>query len=156
MSINIYRNPFIVGLTTPAYLMAASVAVTNDFLMAAMFIIFTLGIIGAYVNEFPLFPSPYMTEVAHKVAISSLIGMLAGMLIGLTFVGDPNEAHEGSMGTPRFFITWGIMSLPAYPMMVYFVSKLNKRDLQAEAAVRAEKKKNRPASRPPILDKEGF
>ena len=129
---------------------------TNDFLMAALFIFFTLGIIGAYVNEFPLFPSPYMTEMAHKVAISSLLGMLIGMLLGLAF-GTSNGVHEGSMGTPRFFLAWGAMTTPAYPLMVYFVSQLNKRDLIAEAAERAEKRKKRGTSNhPPILNKDGF
>ena len=144
------------ALWTPFYLSLASMAITNDYLMAAMFIFFTLAIIGAYVNEFPLFPSPYMTEMAHKVAISSLLGMLVGMVLGLAMLGSSNEPHEGAMGTPRFFITWAAMSVPAYPLMVYFVTKLNKRDLEAEAAIRAEKRKNRKTSHPPILNKDGF
>lgn len=156
MSINIYRNPFVLGLWTPFYLSFAAMAITNDYLMAAMFIFFTLAIIGAYVTEFPLFPSAYMTEMAHKVAISSLLGMLIGMVMGLAMLGTSNEPHEGTMGTPRFFITWAAMTVPAYPLMVYFVSKLNKRDLEAEAAVRAEKRKNRKSSHPPILNKDGF
>lgn len=156
MSINIYRNPFVLGLWTPGYLSISAMAVTNDFLMAAMFIFFTLGIVGAYVSEFPLFPSLYMTEMAHKVAVSSLLGMLIGMILGLAFGTTSNETHDGPMGTPRFFLAWGAMSIPAYPLMVYFVSQLNKRDLEAEAAARAEKKKKRPANYPPIMNKDGF
>ena len=41
------RNPFILGLWAPAYLSAGTVAITNDFLMAVMFILGTLGILGA-------------------------------------------------------------------------------------------------------------
>ena len=43
------------GLFAPAYLAAATIAITNDFLMATMFIMFTLGLLGAYVAEFPIF-----------------------------------------------------------------------------------------------------
>jgi hypothetical protein len=96
-----------------------------------------------------------MTEMAHKVAISSLLGMLIGMLLGLTF-GTSNAPHEGGMGTPKLLLAWGAMTIPAYPLMVYFVSQLNKRDLEAEAAARAEKRKKRPPSHPPILNKDGF
>lgn len=144
------------ALWTPFYLSFASMAITNDYLMAALFIFFTLAIIGAYVTEFPLFPSPYMTEMAHKVAISSLLGMLIGMVMGLAMLGSSNEPHEGTMGTPKFLITWVAMSVPAYPLMVYFVTKLNKRDLEAEAIARTEKRKNRKTSHPPILNKDGF
>jgi len=69
------KNPFLMGLWAPAYLAAATVAITNDFLMAVMFMLFTLGILGAYVTEFPIFPTLYQNEILHKTAISSLLGM---------------------------------------------------------------------------------
>ena len=72
---NYKRNPFILGLWAPVYLAAATVAITNDFLMAIMFILATLAILGAYVTEFPIFSTLYQNEMLHKVAISSLLGM---------------------------------------------------------------------------------
>ena len=54
MAVNIYRNPFILGLWAPTYLLVGTVAITNDFLMAAMFSMVTLGLPGAYVTEFPI------------------------------------------------------------------------------------------------------
>ena len=78
---NIYRNPFIVGFCAPLYQMVATIAITNDFLMAAIFIMFTLGLIGAYVSDFPLLPTLYMNEVAHKTSVSSLMGMLVGLML---------------------------------------------------------------------------
>ena len=38
-------------------------------------------------------------------------------------------------------LTWGVMSLPAYPLMVFLVSRVNKRDLEEEQRIREEKKK---------------
>ncbi|SVD45614.1 uncharacterized protein METZ01_LOCUS398468, partial [marine metagenome] len=57
------KNPFLMGLWAPAYLAAATVAITNDFLMAIMFMLFTLSILGAYVTEFPIFPTLYQNEI---------------------------------------------------------------------------------------------
>ena len=82
---NIYRNPFIVGFCAPLYQLVATIAITNDFLMAAIFIMFTLGLIGAYVSDFPLLPTLYMNEVAHKTSVSSLMGMLLGLMLFLGF-----------------------------------------------------------------------
>ncbi len=82
------KNPFLMGLCAPAYLAAATVAITNDFLMAIMFMLFTLGILGAYVTEFPIFPTLYQNEILHKTAISSLLGMGLGMMIGLAIAGN--------------------------------------------------------------------
>ena len=51
------------------------------------------------------------------------------------------------------------MSLPAYPLMVFLISKVNKRDLEEEQRIRDEKKKQRRSQRrrgPPIMDKPGF
>jgi hypothetical protein len=44
------KNPFIMGLFAPAYLAAAIVAITNDFLIALIFILSTLGVLGAYLT----------------------------------------------------------------------------------------------------------
>ena len=111
------RNPFILGLWAPVYLLAGSIAITNDFLMAIMFMLFTLGILGAYVTEFPIFPTLYQNEILHKAAISSLLGIGLGMMIGLAIAGGAES--EGTAPIPtqgKFMLTWGVMSLPAYPL----------------------------------------
>ena len=66
------KNPFLLRFCAPTYLAAATVAITNDFLMAIMFMLFTLGILGAYVREFPIFPTLYQNEILLKAAISPL------------------------------------------------------------------------------------
>ncbi|MDP7557659.1 MAG: hypothetical protein QF687_07230, partial [Nitrospinaceae bacterium] len=108
------RNPFILGLYAPAYLLAASVAITNDFLMAVMFILATLGILAAYVTEFPIFSTLYQNEILHKTAISSLLGMAMGMIIGLTMAGNAESEGTAPISTQgKFLLTWAVMSLPA-------------------------------------------
>ena len=155
---NPYRNPFIVGLWCPIYLTVATWAIVNDFLMAAMFIMGTLGIIGAYVSDFPLLPSLYMNEVAHKTALSALLGIVLGLMLFLTFTvvstGDDAESSNISTGG-KFLLTWAVMTLPSYPLMVYFISKVNKRDLEAEEGIR-KAKKNKTGGGPPIMDRDGF
>ncbi len=153
---NIYRNPFIIALWAPVYQLVATIAITNDFLMAAIFIMFTLGLIGAYVSDFPLLPTLYMNEVAHKTSISSLMGMLLGMMLFFAFGTGGNEGSDGGMISAggKFMATWGILSLPAYPLMLFLIASLNKRDLDAEDVIRKEKKKNR--SGPPIMKRDGF
>ncbi len=153
---NIYRNPFIVALWAPVYQLVATIAITNEFLMAAMFIMFTLGLIGAYVSDFPLLPTLYMNEVAHKTSISSLMGMILGLMLFLAFGTSGNEGSDGGMISAgnKFMLTWGVLSLPAYPLMTFLIFGVNKRDLDTEEAVRKEKKKNR--SGPPIMKKDGF
>ena len=156
---NYKRNPFILGLWAPAYLLAGSVAITNDFLMAVMFMLCTLGILGAYVNEFPIFSTLYQNEILHKVAISSLLGIGIGMMIGLALSGgDATEGTAPISTQGKFILTWGVMSLPAYPLMVFLVSRVNKRDLEEEQRIREEKKKERKSKGggPPIMDREGF
>ncbi|MEE9258747.1 MAG: hypothetical protein V3U37_04315 [Nitrospinaceae bacterium] len=157
--INIYRNPFIVALWTPAYLIAAATTVTNDFLLAAMFILFTVGLLGAYVTEFPILNTLYSNEVVHKTAIASLMGLVLGLIIGLAFAGGGNDTGDSAPVSTqgKFLLTWGVMSLPAYPLKVFLIIKLNKRDLEAEQKIRDEKKKNRKSGGgPPIMDREGF
>ncbi|MCH2389188.1 MAG: hypothetical protein MK234_00755 [Nitrospinales bacterium] len=157
---NYKRNPFILGLWAPAYLLAGSIAITNDFLMAVMFMLCTLGILGAYVNEFPIFSTLYQNEILHKTAISSLLGIGIGMMIGLALSGgDPTEGTAPISTQGKFMLTWGVMSLPAYPLMVFLVSRVNKRDLEEEQRIREEKKKERKSKGggPPIMDRrDGF
>jgi len=124
-----------------------------------MFILGTLGILGAYVTEFPIFPTLYQNEILHKTAISSLLGMGLGMMIGLAIAGNPESEGTAPISTQaKFMLTWGVMSLPAYPLMVFLVSKVNKRDLEEEQKVRDKKKKERKSSGggPPIMDRDGF
>ena len=157
---NYKRNPFILGLWAPAYLLAGSIAITNDFLMAVMFMLGTLGILGAYVTEFPIFSTLYQNEILHKTAISSLLGIGIGMMIGLALSGgDPTEGTAPISTQGKFMLTWGVMSLPAYPLMVFLVSRVNKRDLEEEQRIREEKKKERKSKGggPPIMDRrDGF
>ena len=155
---SIYRNPFIVALCAPVYQLVATIAITNDFLMAAIFIMFTLGLIGAYVTDFPLLSTLYMNEVAHKTSVSSLMGMLLGMMLFLAFGTGGDEGSDGGMISAggKFMLTWGILTLPAYPLMVYLIFGLNKRDLEVEDAERREKKKNKQSGGPPIMKRDGF
>ena len=155
---SIYRNPFIVALCAPVYQLIATIAITNDFLMAAIFIMFTLGLIGAYVTDFPLLSTLYMNEVAHKTSVSSLMGMLLGLMLFLAFGTGGEEGTDGGMISAggKFMATWGVLSLPAYPLMVYLIFSLNKRDLEAEEAVRKEKKKKNKGGGPPIMERDGF
>jgi len=153
------KNPFVLGLCAPAYLLAASVAITNDFLMAVMFILGTLGILAAYVTEFPIFSTLYQNEILHKTAISSLLGMGIGMIIGLALAGNvESEGTAPVSAQGKFFLTWVVMSIPAYPLMTFLVTRVNKRDLEEEQRIRDEKKKARKAKGggPPIMDRDGF
>ncbi len=156
---NIYRNPFIVGLWAPLYLVIAAGATTMDFLMTAMFIMGTLGVIGAYVMDFPLVSGLYPNEVAHKTALASLLGMLFGLILFFIFTTVEDTADTSPMSPQgMFFSTWVVMSIPAYPLMVFFISRVNKRDLEAEQKIREEKKKARreKGGGPPIMNKSGF
>ena len=156
---NIYRNPFIIGLWAPLYLVIATGATTMDFLMTAMFIMGTLGVLGAYVTDFPLVSGLYPNEVAHKTALASLFGMLFGLILFFIFTTVEDTADSSPMSPQgMFFLTWAVMSLPAYPLMVFFMSRVNKRDLEAEQKIREEKKKARRSKGggPPIMNKSGF
>jgi len=158
MAFNKYRNPFILGFWAPAYLLVGAGAIVNDFLMGAMFIMGTLALLGAYVTEFPIFSGLYQNELLHKVAVSSLLGILFGLILfalRMVFVGN-DGGGDGSPISPggKFFIVWSIMSGPAYIMMIFLVRKLNTRDLEEENRIRMEKKKKR--SGPPIMKRDGF
>jgi len=156
---NIYRNPFIVGLWAPAYLVVATGATMMDFLMTAMFILGTMGVLGAYVTDFPMLPGLYQNEMAHKTALASLLGMLFGLILFFIFTAVEDTADSSPMSPQgMFFSTWAAMSTPAYPLMVYFVFRVNKRDLDAEQKIRDEKKKQRRSKGggPPIKRQPGF
>jgi hypothetical protein len=154
------RNPFVVGLWGPVYLLAGALAITSDFLMAVMFILLTLGFLGAYVTEFPILSTLYQNEIVHKTAVSSLLGIALGMLIGLAFVGSGGESESTApISTQgKLLVTWGVMALPSYPLMVFLVSKVNKRNLEEEHRVREEKKKKsrERGGGPPIMKRDGF
>ena len=153
---NIYRNPFILAFCAPIYQLVATIAITNDFLMMAIFIMFTLGLLGAYVSDFPLLSTLYLNEVAHKTAVSSLMGILLGFVLFMAFGTGGNEGTDGGMISAggKFMITWAVLSGPAYPLMAFLIFGVNKRDLEAEDKIRKEKKKNRAG--PPIMKRDSF
>jgi Mn2+/Fe2+ NRAMP family transporter len=158
MAVNIYKNPFILALLAPAYLMVGTVAITNDFLMGAMFIMATLGLLGAYVTEFPIVSGLYPNEVVHKVAVSSLLGIVFGLVLWAASLAITG-VEEGADSAPispggKFFITWGALSIPAYFTMAYMIRGLNKRDLEEEHRIRTEKKKSRKGGGPPIINRD--
>lgn len=160
MAVNAYKNPFVLALLAPAYLMVGTVAITNDFLMGAMFIMATLGLLGAYVTEFPIVSGLYPNEVVHKIAVSSLLGIIFGLVlwaISLAITGAGESADSAPISPAgKFMATWIAISVPAYFAMVYMIRKLNKRDLEEEQRVRAEKKKNRKGGGPPIMNRDRF
>ncbi|MFQ5672724.1 MAG: hypothetical protein ACE5G9_06485 [Nitrospinales bacterium] len=151
------RNPFLVALASPVYMLAATVAVTNDFLMGVMFILFNLALLGAYVSDFHVIHDLYWNEVAHKVALSSFAGVFIGMLLFLFMAPTGNTSAPSAISPGgRFLVPWATMSVPSYLLTLFLVFRLNKRDLEAEEAVRLEKKKNRKSSGPPLMDKDGL
>jgi len=158
MAVNIYRNPFVLALWAPLYLLVGTVAITNDFLMGAMFIMATLGLLGAYVTEFPIVSGLYPNEIVHKVAVSSLLGIIFGLVlwaVSLAITGTEQDADSSPISPAgKFFGTWLAISLPAYFSMAFMVKGLNKRDLEEEHRIRTEKKKNRKGGGPPIIDRE--
>lgn len=159
MKINIYRNPFILGIWAPAYLLIATTTILNDFLLAALFIMATLGIIGAYVSDFPIFSGLYMNEIGHKTAIASLAGLVTGMVLFLVFASGGDTSATGPISPGgKFFMTWAVMSAPGYILMTFLVSRVNKRDLEAEERIRKEKRLKRKAGGggPPIMNRDGF
>ena len=160
MAINIYKNPFVLALLAPAYLMVGTVAITNDFLMGAMFIMATLGLLGAYVTEFPIVSGLYPNEVVHKVAVSSLLGIVFGLVLwaaSLAVTGAEQSADSTPISpASKFMATWVAISVPAYFAMAYMIRGLNKRDLEEEHRIRTEKKKNRKGGGPPIMKRDAF
>ena len=160
MAVKTYKNPFILALCAPLYLLVGTVAITNDFLMGAMFIMATLGLLGAYVTEFPIASGLYPNVVVHKVAVSSLLGIVFGLVlwaVSLAITGTEQSADSTPISPAgRFMATWIAISLPAYFAMAYMIRGLNKRDLEEEHRVRKEKKKNRKGGGPPIMNRDRF
>jgi di/tricarboxylate transporter len=160
MASNIYKNPFVLAFLAPAYQMVATIAINNDPLMGAMFIMATLGLLGAYVTEFPILSGLYPNEVLHKVALSSLLGIVFGLVLwalSLIITGADEDAGSKVVSPAgKFFVTWMALSVPAYFLMAYLVSKVNKRDLEEEHRIRTEKKKNKKGGGPPIMDRGRF
>jgi len=156
----IYRNPFIVGLWTVVYLLVFAICATTDFLWAVMFFMLTLGLLFAYVTEFRIFPTLYMHEVMHKVAVASLFGILLGLvgfLASTIVMGDTQGADTTPISPAgKFGITWLAVSLPAYPLTVWMLFRVNKRDLEEEHRIREEKRKQKKKGGPPIMTKDGF
>ena len=160
MASKIYKNPFVLALLAPVYQMVATIAINNDPLMGAMFIMATLGLLGAYVTEFPILSGLYPNEVLHKVALSSLLGIVFGLVLwalSLIITGADEDAGSKVISPAgKFFVTWMALSVPAYLLMAYLVNKLNKRDLEEEHRIRMEKKKNKKGGGPPIMDRGRF
>lgn len=138
-------------------MLVATIAVTNDFLMGIMFILFNLALLGAYVSEFHVLPDLYWNEVTHKVALSSFTGIFVGLILFLALAPEGNTSAPTAISPGgKFLIPWTTMSLPAYLLTVFLVFRLNKRDLEAEETIRLEKKKNRKSSGPPLMDKNSL
>jgi len=158
MAVSTFKNPFILALCAPMYLLIGTVAITNDFLMGAIFIMATLGLLGAYVTEFPIVSGLYPNEVVHKVAVSSLLGIVFGLVLwagSLALTGTEQNADSAPISPAgKFLATWAAISIPAYFTMAYMVSGLNKRDLEEEQRIRTEKKKNRKGGGPPIMNRD--
>ena len=97
--------------------------------------------------------------MAHKTALASLLGMMFGLILFFIFTAVEDTADSSPMSPQgMFFATWAAMSIPAYPLMVYFVFRVNKRDLEEEQRIREEKKKERRSKGggPPIKKQPGF
>ena len=160
MAVNTFKNPFILAFCAPMYLLIGTVAITNDFLMGAMFIMATLGLLGAYVTEFPIVSGLYPNEVVHKVAVSSLLGIVFGLVlwaISLAVLGTEQNADPTPISPAgKFMATWAAISIPAYFAMAYMIRGVNKRDLEEEHRIRTEKKKNRKGGGPPIMKRDAF
>lgn len=153
------RNPFLIAMWAPAYLSVFAVCVSTDMLWAALFFMFTLGLLAAYVTEFNVFDDLYYNEVMHKTAVSSLFGILLGFIAFLASRAMVDKAvQDSSPMSPasKIGLTWIIMSVPAYFLMTFMISKLNKRDLDEENRIRQEKRKKRKKGGPPIMNKDGF
>ncbi len=156
-----WRNPFLVALWTPAYLLIFSICVGTDMLWVVLFLIMTLGLLFAYVTEFEILPGLYPNEVIHKVAVSSLLGIVAGLLIGIGIrsmsgVDEGTDTGGALSGAGKIGMIWGVTSVPGYLVCVWRIFSVNARDLEEEHRVRMEKRKNRKKTAPPIMEKDGL
>ena len=126
-----------------------------------LFLIMTLGLLGAYVSEFEIIPGLYPNEVIHKSAVSSLLGIVAGFLIGIgarAMMGiDEGTDTTGTLSGANYIgLTWLVTGIPGYFVCVWLMHSVNARDLDEEHRVRMEKRKNRKKNAPPILNKGGL
>ncbi|QPJ62848.1 MAG: hypothetical protein G3M70_13565 [Candidatus Nitronauta litoralis] len=155
------RNPFLIALWCPLYLLGFAICTATDMLWVVLFLIMTLGLLFAYVSEFKILPGLYANEVIHKVAVSSLLGIVFGFLIGIgirAMMGIDEGTDTGGTlsGANYLAITWAVTAIPGYIVCVWRISSVNKRDLEAENREREEKRKNRKKGGPPIMEKDGF
>ena len=79
-----------------------------------------------------------------------------GFLVSKIIAGGGESSDPTAFSANSFMLVWVSLAIPSYLMMLLLVSRLNKRDLDAEEAVRQEKKKNRKSGGPPIMDRDGF
>lgn len=155
------RNPFLVALWTPLYLLGFAICTATDMLWVVLFLIMTLGLLFAYVSEFKILPGLYANEVIHKVAVSSLLGIVLGFLIGigvraLTDVDAGTDTGGALSGASHLGTTWLVTAVPGYLVCVWRIFSVNKRDLEKEHQEREEKRSKRKKSRPPIMERDGF
>jgi len=160
MNVDKNTNPFITALVSPLYMVMGTMAVINgDLLIIFLFFAFNFALIGAYVSEFKLFPGLYFNELSHKASLSALMAMgiaFMGFLASKIIMGGAETSDPRAFSASSFTLVWGALSLPSYLMMVWLVKGINKRDLEAEEAVRKEKRKNRKSGGPPIMNRDGF
>ncbi|MFQ5717195.1 MAG: hypothetical protein ACE5GQ_08850 [Nitrospinales bacterium] len=159
-SIKNIRNPFLLALCGPLYMLVGTTAVINgDLLIIFLFFALNFAMLGAYVTEFPLLSGLYLNELAHKTALSALIAMLVGFLgflLSYALSGSSGSSDTTTFSANSFFSVWVGLAIPSYLAMVFFVFRLNKRDLEAEDVVRRERKKKSKSSGPPIMDRDSF
>ena len=153
-----WRNPFLVALWTPVYLLGFAICFSTDMLWVVLYLILTLGLLFAYVTEFEILPGLYPNEVIHKVAVSSLVGIVSGFMIGIairsmTGVDEGTDTGGTISGAKYMGLTWMLTSVPGYLLCVWRISTVNKRDHEEEHRARMEKRQNRKKSSPPILNK---
>ncbi len=155
------RNPFLIALWTPLYLLGFSICTATGMLWSVLFLIMTLGLLFAYVTEFEIIPGLYANEVVHKVAVSSLLGIALGLLIGigiraLTGVDEGTDTGGALSGDRHLAAIWLMTAIPGYLVCAWRIAAVNKRDLEGEHRERMEKRKKRKKSGPPIMEKDGF
>jgi hypothetical protein len=160
MTVDKNTNPFITALVSPLYMIMGTMAVINgDLLIIFLFFAFNFALIGSYVTEFKLFPGLYFNELSHKASLSALMAMgiaFMGFLTSKIIQGGAETSDPSAFAASSFMLVWGALSLPSYILMVWLVKGINKRDLDAEEAVRKEKRKNQKSGGPPIMNRDGF
>ena len=160
MIINKDTSLFLTALAGPLYMLIGTVAVINgDLLIIFLFFALNFGVLGAYVSEFHILPGLYLHELGHKTSLSALFAMFIGFigfLVSKIIAGGEGSSDPTAFSANSFVLVWVCLAIPSYLMMLFLVSRLNKRDLDSEEAIRQEKKKNRKSGGPPIMDRDGF